>query len=171
MVLLAGLTFESLIGLALVYFGIVLSAIDLEHHRLPNALTSAYAIVTAVTVLTAGVVTGSWDSSLRALVGAVALGLIYGLAFVIYPRGMGLGDVKLAPTIGAALGFLGWPVLIVGAFAAFLWGAIAGVVAMSRQRQRKGVGIPFGPWMFVGALTGILMGDVIADWYLGLMGF
>ncbi|MDN4482050.1 prepilin peptidase [Demequina sp. SYSU T0a273] len=165
-----GATWQALAVVALVYFGVVLSAIDLEHHRLPDRLTGAFAIVAGLCVLGVGVSAGSWEAPLRALVGAAALGLLYGVTFVVYPRGMGFGDVKLAPSIGAVLGVLGWAPLVVGAFAAFLWGAIAGVVTMVRSGRRKGVGIPFGPWMFVGALTGVLAGDAIADWYLGLMG-
>lgn len=156
--------------LGLVYFGIVLSAIDLEVRRLPDALTAAFAIVTAATLTIAGFATGEWSDPLRGLWGALILGGLYAAAFVAYPRGMGFGDVKLAPSIGAVLGFLGWAELAVGGFAAFLWGGIFGVMAMLRARRGKGVAIPFGPWMFVGAVTGVLVGAPLARWYIDLVG-
>ncbi|WP_156155951.1 prepilin peptidase [Demequina phytophila] len=153
--------------LALVYFGIVLSAIDLETRRLPNPLTAAFAITASLAILVPAAFTGDWSPALRAVTGAVALGLLYGIAFVVYPKGMGFGDVKLAPTIGAVLAFLGWPQLVVGAFAAFVWGAAVGLVVMARSGRGRGVAIPFGPWMCVGAVTGVLVGPAIAEWYLG----
>ncbi|MDN4489393.1 prepilin peptidase [Demequina sp. SYSU T00068] len=156
--------------LALVYFGIVLTVIDLEQRRLPDPLTLAFGISVGVGILTVSIGTGDWSGALRALIGAAALGGLYLIAFIVYPRGMGFGDVKLAPSLGALLGLIGWPALVVGGFAAFLWGAIAGVVAMARARRGRGVAIPFGPWMFAGAVTGILIGPAVSGWYLEMVG-
>ncbi|WP_082104562.1 prepilin peptidase [Demequina soli] len=160
---------NTVVLLTLVFYGLVLAAIDLETRRLPNPLTAAFAITLAVVVLATAVATGDWSDALRSVIGAVALGLLYGIAFVAYPKGMGFGDVKLAPSLGAVLGFLGWPQLIVGAFAAFIWGAVAGVIAMRRARKSRGVAIPFGPWMVVGALTGVVVGVPVATWYLDVV--
>jgi len=169
-VLVGGVSGTSVMVLVLLYFGFVLSAIDIEHHRLPDRLTLAFAVAVAMVAIGSGFAEGAWDPVVRALIGGAALGLLYGLAFVVYPRGMGFGDVKLAPTIGAVLAFIGWPELVVGAFAAFVWGALVGVAHMARRRQARGVGIPFGPWMFVGAATGLVVGRPLAEWYLALMG-
>lgn len=156
--------------LGLVYFGIVLSAIDIELRRLPNPITLAFAVVTVIAIVGAAAATGDWDGALRALWGALILGAFYFVAFLVYPKGMGFGDVKLAPVIGAVLGSLGWAELSVGAFAAFLWGGVFGLVQMARQRHGRGVAIPFGPWMFAGAVTGAAVGPPVADWYLRLAG-
>lgn len=156
--------------LGLFYFAIVLSAIDLEWRRLPNLLTGAFAVVTVLSVLAAGIADGAWSDGVRALWGAVILGVLYLGAFVAYPKGMGLGDVKLAPSIGAVLGFLGWSQLAVGGFAAFLWGGLFGLAAMVRARRGRGVAIPFGPWMFAGAITGVVVGAPVVAWYLELVG-
>ncbi|WP_062377999.1 prepilin peptidase [Demequina pelophila] len=166
---LTGPDWRTAMLLALVYFGIVLSAVDLETRRLPDPLTGAFAVCVAVLAPATCALTGQWDALLRAVIGAAALGALYGLAFVIYPKGMGFGDVKLAPSIGASLAFLGWPLFAVGVFAAFVWGAVAGVIAMRRARRTRGVAVPFGPWMFVGAATGVLIGAPVTQWYLELV--
>ncbi|MEB0267998.1 A24 family peptidase, partial [Cryobacterium sp. 10I5] len=83
---------------------------------------------------------------------------------------MGLGDVKLAGVIGLFLGWLGWSTLVVGAFAAFLVGGVYGIFMLVTKRASRGSGIPFGPWMFIGAWIGVFFGEVIADWYFGIIG-
>lgn len=167
---ITGPSVETLPLLGMVYFGIVLSAIDIEHRRLPDALTLAFAISTAASVVGGAWVTGDWDDVLRACWGALILGCLYLGAFVAYPKGMGFGDVKLAPTIGAVLGFFGWGELAVGGFAAFLIGGSVGVLAMVRARRGRGVAIPFGPSMFAGAIIGVACGEAVATWYFDLIG-
>src|SRR6266542_636899 len=97
--------------------------------------------------------------------------LFFYLLFLVYPAGMGFGDVKFAPTLGMALGWLSWPVLAVGFFLAFLLGGVVGIVALAVLRMGRKAAIPFGPWMAAGALLGVLVGTQIANWYLsGLTG-
>jgi leader peptidase (prepilin peptidase)/N-methyltransferase len=70
---------------------------------------------------------------------------------------MGFGDVRLSGVLGIALGQLGWGPLIVGVYAGFLLGGVlGGVLSVLRVVDRKGY--PFGPFMLVGALVGILWG-------------
>lgn len=165
-----GLTAGSALLLGLAFFGVVLGAIDLETRRLPDPLTAAFAIYTTVVILAAGSLSGDWSGAMRALIGSAALGALYFLAFFLYPKGMGFGDVKLAPTLGALLAWFGWDIFTVGAFAAFLWGAVFGIGAMVAARRSRGVSIPFGPWMFIGAVTGVVAGGAVASWYLAVIG-
>jgi leader peptidase (prepilin peptidase) / N-methyltransferase len=153
-----------------VFFGIVLSAIDLHERRLPTSLITAFAVYLAIVMVAISVGTGDWAMWPRVLIGAAALGLLYFAAFLAYPRGMGFGDVRLAPVLGAFLGWFGWQQLVVGTFAGFVWGALVGLAAMVATRRTRGVKIPFGPWMFVGALTGVIIGRAVANWYLGFTG-
>jgi leader peptidase (prepilin peptidase)/N-methyltransferase len=83
---------------------------------------------------------------------------------------MGLGDVKLAGVLGIFLGWSGWDALIVGTFAAFVLGGLFGVVQLARRRATRKSGIPFGPWMLLGAWIGIFAGQGIAGGYLALVG-
>lgn len=168
----SGLRWETLLLLVFVTFSIILAAIDLDVRRLPNSIVAPMAVSVGVLILVTAAVDDRWGDALRALIGAAALGAFYFVAFVIYPKGLGFGDVKLAPVIGATLAFFGWGALIVGAFMAFVWGLVAAVVPMIRARRVVGVKIPFGPWMFLGAATGIAVGNAIGEWYLGsVLGF
>lgn len=149
--------------------GLVLALIDLDTHRLPNTLTLSAYPVTAVALLTASALGAGWDAALRAVIGAAALFLFYGLLRLISPRGMGGGDVKLAGVLGAYLGFAGYAQLVVGAFAAFVLGGIFGIGLLLTRRAQRGSGIPFGPWMILGSWLGIAAGGPLAGAYLELV--
>ena len=86
---------------------------------------------------------------------------------VVRPDGMGGGDVKLAGVLGLYLGWLGWGALAVGAFAAFLLGGIFGALLLLRKRAGRRTAIPFGPWMILGAWTGVFAGETLGNLYLG----
>lgn len=149
---------------------IALAAIDLDTHRLPNAIVlPAYAVLAAL-LGTAALLTADAESAGRAAAGAGILFGVYLILALISPRGMGMGDVKLAGVIGIALGWAGWSALTVGALAAFLLGGVVGIALILVGRARRNSGIPFGPWMLGGAWVGILLGDPIARGYLALFG-
>jgi leader peptidase (prepilin peptidase)/N-methyltransferase len=96
--------------------------------------------------------------------GLVALAFFF-LCFFIYPRGLGFGDVRLAGALGVALGWLGWGQWLVGLYAGFLLGGvIGGLLSVLKVVERKG--FPFGPFMLLGAVVGLLWG---ADLWSGLV--
>jgi leader peptidase (prepilin peptidase)/N-methyltransferase len=146
--------------------GIALAMIDIDVKRLPNAIVLPSYPVVAVLLGTAAAVQGEWDTLLRAALAGLALYAFYFLLMLVYPRGMGFGDVKLAGILGAYLGWLGWGELVVGAFLAFLVGGVFGLALMLVGRAGRKSAIPFGPWMLLGALLGILWGGALADLYL-----
>jgi leader peptidase (prepilin peptidase)/N-methyltransferase len=149
---------------------IALTLIDLDTHRLPNKIVLPAYVVGAVLLGAAALVAGEYYRLLGAGIGLVAMWLGYFLMAVVYPGGMGFGDVKLAGVLGLFLGWLGWGPLIVGSFAAFLLGgAFAVVLLVMRRVSRKG-GIPFGPWMLLGAWVGIVAGDTLWTSYLDMFG-
>jgi leader peptidase (prepilin peptidase) / N-methyltransferase len=71
-------------------------------------------------------------------------------------------DVKLAPTLGLPPGWLSWGTVAVGVVAAFLLAGLAGMVALGLLRKSR---LPFGPWLVVGALPGVLVGGEVAGWF------
>ncbi|MEV7679538.1 A24 family peptidase [Streptomyces sp. NPDC088341] len=143
-------------------FAVLLALVDRHVHRLPDQLTLPLAAAAAVLLGAAALLPaagGSWPS---ALLGGVALGACYFVLFLINPNGMGFGDVKLALSLGVALGWYGWQVLFVGAFAGFLLGALYGLGLILLRRAGRKSSIPFGPFMITGALIGILLGGLAA---------
>ena len=107
---------------------------------------------------------------LRAVLGGLVLFLAYFLMVLAYPTGMGWGDVKLAGVLGTYLGWLGWGVLAVGAFSAFLLGGLFALSLILSGRAGRKSGIPFGPWMLLGTGVGIGWGEQIWRGYLSLVG-
>jgi len=149
--------------------GIALAAIDLTHHRLPNALTLPSYVIAGGLLGLAALVRGELGPFLRALAGMAVLYALYYLLMLIYPAGMGFGDVKLAGVVGLYLGWLGWAEVIIGGFLGFVIGALAGLGLMAAGRATRKSALPFGPAMLLGALIAVLAGTAIADWYLGGM--
>lgn len=149
---------------------IALALIDLDHHRLPHAIVMPSYVVTGVLVVLASALTGEWMRLLPAVIGLVALGGLYLLLAVAKPGGMGGGDVRLAGVLGILLGWFGWPALIVGGFSAFLIGGVVGIALMAIGKAGRKSGLPFGPFMLVGAAIGIFAGEHLTNLYLSLVG-
>lgn len=149
---------------------VALTLIDLDVHRLPNALVLPAYPVLAVLLTVSSALSGDWAALVRAGIGMVALGGGYLLLALVVPGGMGLGDVKLAGVLGLALAYLGWGPLTVGAFGAFVLGGTFAIGLMVTGRARRGSGIPFGPWMLGGAWLGVFFGRAVLDGYLRIIG-
>lgn len=156
--------------LYLASISIALALIDLDTRRLPNTIVLPAYVVLAILFTAACLLGAPGEALLRAAIGGAALYAFYFLLRLIRPGGMGGGDVKLAGVLGMAIGWLGWGSLIVGAFAAFILGGAIGVALMLARRATRKSAIPFGPWMIAGAWIGIVAGEDIAHWYLGLLG-
>jgi leader peptidase (prepilin peptidase)/N-methyltransferase len=149
---------------------VALALIDLDVHRLPDAIVlPSYPVAAALLVLaTAG--EGEWDALLRAGIGAVALLMLYAVLFVAKPGGMGLGDVKLAGVLGLYLGWWSWEALVVGAFLAFLLGGLVAVPLVLSRRAGRRSRIPFGPYMLAGALVALVVAEPVTRWYFTVVG-
>lgn len=149
---------------------VALALIDVDTHRLPNAIVLPSYAVGGV-LLSASVAVGGDPGRLgSALLGLGIAGAGYAVLWFVYPAGMGLGDVKLAGALGLFLGFLGWGPLIVGLFTPFLLGGFFAIGLVLFRRAGRKTGIPFGPWMLAGAWIGILGGNALWDGYLSLIG-
>jgi len=150
--------------------GVALTVIDIDCKRLPNFLVvPSYPIVFACLTV-ASAIQSDWPALLRAAIGAVVLFGFYFLLALIYPAGMGFGDVKLAGVIGGVLAYLSYGTLLVGALLAFLVAALVGMVILVTRRGRIGTTIPFGPYMIAAALIAVLAADPLARAYLDWVG-
>jgi leader peptidase (prepilin peptidase)/N-methyltransferase len=132
---------------------------DLERRIIPNKIL----LVGAILCLAIAVPTDPGGVPERLIAAAAAGGLLFAVVLA-YPRGMGLGDVKLTATMGLFLGRAVAPALLI----ALLTGSIVGLALIARygQRARK-MAIPFGPFLAFGAVVGMLAGDALVDLYLG----
>ncbi|NKS97063.1 prepilin peptidase [Rhodococcus hoagii] len=145
--------------------GIALAVIDIDCKRLPNS--SSYRRTRSYSPAWQWVPSSRRLSALlRAAIGAAVLFGFYFVLALIYPAGMGFGDVKLAGVIGAVLAYLSYGTLLVGAFLAFLVAALVGLIILVTRRGRIGTTIPFGPYMIAAAVVAILAADPLARAYL-----
>ena len=157
--------------LYLAAISVALALIDIDVKRLPDAIVLPSYVVAIVLLALASANPGGepdWSALLRALAGGAALFVVYFVMVLVYPAGMGFGDVKLAGVLGLYLGWFGWGSLFVGWFAAFLLGGLFSVGLMIAGRAGRKSGIPFGPWMLAGAAVGIVLGEPLTQWYLGI---
>jgi len=140
--------------------GVALAVVDWRTMLLPTrVIAPSYAVVIALLLVAAGVQRNP-DALLHAALGWAVAGGLFWLLWFIYPRGMGYGDVRLSGILGLALGYLGWAELLVGVYAAFLIGGFGGLV-LSRLRVVQRKRFPFGPFMLVGAVVGVVFGPAI----------
>ncbi|WP_298457771.1 A24 family peptidase [uncultured Cellulomonas sp.] len=148
---------------------VALALIDIDTHRLPDRIVLPSYLVGLVLLAVASAATGDWAALVRGVVGAAVLWTAYFAMVLAYPTGMGFGDVKLAGVLGLHLGWVGWGALAVGAFAAFVLGGVFAVGLLVTGRASRTSGIPFGPWMLVGAAAGVVVGEPLWAAYLGLL--
>lgn len=128
----------------------VLVAVDLDCHRLPDAV----ALPTAG-LLIAGLAAGAsrlaaWDDLWRALLAGLVVGSGFLVMALASPRSLGLGDVKLAAILGVFLGWFGWSAVLTGVVATFLLGGVAAVMLLAFTRADRRTPLAFGPWLVLG---------------------
>ncbi|MDQ6524553.1 prepilin peptidase [Nocardioides sp. LHD-245] len=145
---------------------IALALIDLDVHRLPDAIVLPSYPALAV-LLALG---GDGTALVRAAIGAAVLGSFFLVVWYVAPGGMGFGDVKLSGLVGAMTAYLTWGTFLVGAFLGFVLGAVAGVLLMAAGRAGRRTALPFGPFLVLGAWSAILGAGGLGDVYLASLG-
>jgi leader peptidase (prepilin peptidase) / N-methyltransferase len=162
-----GITIEGLAFAAFFWVLVVLTVIDLEHKLLPNRIVYPSFVAGWVLLAIAAFVAGEPGRLMGAAYGALVFGGFFTLVAFIYPAGMGGGDVKLAFVLGTFLGYLRFPGLVLlGMFLSFLIGAFVGVVVMMATGGDRKTQVPFGPFLAVGTVWAIFLGDSLVDFYL-----
>jgi len=150
--------YEVALGLVFVTTLVAVTLTDLDLRVIPNkVLIVASALAVAIAAI------GDPGSLPERALAALAAGGVLFAAALAYPGGMGMGDVKLAATMGLFLGRNVAPAILL----ALLAGALVGLTVMARHgvaaRKRA---IPFGPFLALGGVAGLLAGDEMVDWYL-----
>jgi leader peptidase (prepilin peptidase)/N-methyltransferase len=143
---------------------VVLAVIDIRHRIIPNRLVYPALLAFATYIVVVGLLGGGLYA-IRAAIGMLAYGGALLVVAFISPRGMGMGDVKLAALIGLVLGSLGLRYVIVAAAAGILLGGVGAIVALIAGASRKNA-IPFGPFLAAGALVAAFLAPQISSFYL-----
>jgi leader peptidase (prepilin peptidase)/N-methyltransferase len=151
--------YATTLGLVLVAVLVPIALIDLDHRIIPNKIT----LPAALTAVGIGLALGPSKLPEQLIAGGAAGGFL--LVFVLaYPRGMGMGDVKLAAVLGL---FLGRSVAV-ALLVAVLAGTVVGAMVMARVGVKEGrkTAVPFGPFLALGGVVALLVGPAIVHWYL-----
>jgi leader peptidase (prepilin peptidase)/N-methyltransferase len=151
-----GITLEALVAAFFCAVLVAVSAIDLEHRIIPNkiVLPAAAIVLAAQTAL---------EPSVEWTLAALGCSLFLFLAVLAYPTGMGMGDVKLALLLGAALGRTAPVALMIGMLAAI----VPAVVLFARHGSAaRKMAIPFGPFLALGGVVALFAGEALLDLYM-----
>jgi leader peptidase (prepilin peptidase)/N-methyltransferase len=159
-VLAKGFDEDAVIPLVLVLLMVPVTLIDLDHRIIPNKLMVLGAVLAPALVV--------WlepDAIVEHLIAGAAGGGFFLLAVLAYPRGMGVGDIKLAAVLGLFLGRAVGPAV----FIALVSGTLVGALIMARKGVAEGrkTAVPFGPFLALGGVVALFVGDAMIDWYLG----
>lgn len=149
---------------------IVVAVIDARTRRIPNRLTYPLTPALVALFVVAALLEGEPSAALRAVGGGlVAFAALLVLA-LISPRGMGMGDVKLAAFIGVGLGYLGWAHVLLGVFGAFVLGGVVALALIAVRLRGRKDHLPFGPYLAAAALLAVLAGGTLIEGYRSLAG-
>lgn len=156
--LVFGFTLEALAALIFCWILVVVTRTDLETRLIPDKLILPGAVV----VLALRTID---DPSLEWILSALGAGVVLFLVVLLYPRGLGMGDVKLSAFLGAELGIAVIPAMFIGFFVAFV---PAAVLFVRHGRDARSQAIPLGPFLALGGVIALFWGDAILDWYRDL---
>jgi leader peptidase (prepilin peptidase)/N-methyltransferase len=141
--------------------------IDLHTQRLPREITYWGLGLGAVSLTVAALVLDEperiWMAALGAAIALAAMALIFALS----RGGMGDGDVRLAPLLGLYLGWINPGIVLPGLFFGFIAGAVVGVAMMAGNRAGRRTAVPFGPFLALGTVVAIFVGQHFVDLVMG----
>ena len=169
---------DPLLPALLVFFwaAVVASVIDLEHRIIPNRLTLRLPLVLLPLLVLPAALDDAWGDLLRAVIVGVALpAVMFGLSELFRllrgKQGIGMGDVKFAISIGLVVGYLGGWHVVVFAYATIISAMVIVVGLLLARRASLATRIPFGPYLAIGALIALLLGDPAVDLVQRVLGF
>jgi leader peptidase (prepilin peptidase)/N-methyltransferase len=146
------------LGLIMVTALVPIVLIDLERRLIPNLITGPAAVAALVAGLALDL-----DGVPEQLIAGAAAGGFFLAAALAYPRGMGMGDVKLAGLLGLCLGRAVGPAVLI----ALVTGVLVGGIVIARLGARVGrkTAVPFGPFLALGGIVAFFAGNAMIDWY------
>jgi leader peptidase (prepilin peptidase) / N-methyltransferase len=154
---------------------VVATAIDLEHRIIPNRLTYRLPIVLLPLLVVAAWMDDAWLNLRRGVIAGIAIPLMMFLLSEVFrflrgQAGMGMGDVKLAVSIGLVVGYLGGMELVVFAYGSIIAAVVIAFGLILTGRAKLASRIPFGPYLAAGAMLPILAGPATTSFVRGFLG-
>lgn len=165
-----GLTWRLPLLLAFAFALVAITVTDLEHKRIPAPIVWWSIFICAPLLVVAALAEGRPGSIAVALGGAIAFSGALRVIHELNPKWMGFGDVRLALLLGMVLGFLGAKVLLTGSMLSFVYGTFIGLLLIVIGKGEFGKAVPFGPYLALGSLTAVLIGDGVWNAYMRLIG-
>jgi leader peptidase (prepilin peptidase) / N-methyltransferase len=161
--------------LVLTWSLVVATAIDLEHRIIPNRLTFRLPVILLPLLVFAAAVDGAWPDLLRGIIAAIAVpGVMLVLSELFRllrgQPGIGMGDIKLAISLGLVIGYLGGFELVVFAYATIIAAVVIAIVLLVAGKAKLASRIPFGPYLAVGAMVVILAQEPTTRFVARLLG-
>jgi leader peptidase (prepilin peptidase)/N-methyltransferase len=148
----------------LVPVAVALSYIDWHTRLLPTRVVLPATLAAVVGTVVVGLATDERDALVRALVAMVGVRTFFWVLWFVRSAGMGFGDVRLAALVGLVLGWVGWGPVAIGVWVGFVAFSVPGLLlaVVRRDRSLLKQAFPFGPFMVVGALVGLVWGPVLS---------
>lgn len=143
---------------------VALSAIDVELLRLPSRIVYPSLVIAGSLLIVAATFDSAWGQLVSAIVCAVVWFALFFVLNLVAPRALGFGDVRLAPLLGAVLGWFGWRYVVAGFFTANLVGAVVGVALLVAGKVGRRQPIPYGVFLATGTIGTLLFGPLIVPW-------
>jgi leader peptidase (prepilin peptidase) / N-methyltransferase len=147
------------LGLLLVTALVPITLIDLDQRIIPNRITGPAAVAALVAVAALDT-----DFLVEAIVAGIAGGGFFLIAALLYPRGMGMGDVKLAGVLGLYLGRAVAPAILIALLVGVAVGA--GIIVRKGAVEGRKTAVPFGPFLALGGMVAFFVGNELVDAYL-----
>jgi leader peptidase (prepilin peptidase)/N-methyltransferase len=147
--------------IAFVVLGTALAIIDLKYFRLPDPLTLSLACIVVALLISDALKNGHQHQLQSALISAFSLFIFYLLINILSHGGMGMGDAKLALTIGLLTGYNGWRSTFISTLLTFTAGALVGIGLILFKGAGRKTAVPFGPFMLAGCYASIWLAPII----------
>ncbi len=147
---------------------IVLGLIDLEHKLILNKIVypmAGVALIISIFLPQPGIISLPWPAAVNGVIGGAIGFILLLIPALIFPRGMGWGDVKMAALIGLVSGF---PLVFVALFLGIVLGGVVASILLLLKIKRRKEYIPFGPFLSLATIATLLWGSDVLNWYLGL---
>lgn len=146
---------------------VAIVVVDIRHYLIPNRVIYPALFGSGIVFAAAAAIERRPDALLHALTGMICSWLFFVIVWLISPRSMGFGDVRLSALVGLTTGWIGLGNVVIGLLLGIFSGAAVGLVIVLLRFMTRRDPIPYGPFLVLGGVISVFSGESIADWWLG----